>query len=192
MSRRQSKRRSDDFSDQKVLKITDIILKKFVKKRGIDYGSFEDFRQEVLEKFYSKKTAIIDSYSGKAKPETYLSAVIYRMVLGVIRSDKNFKKYQSDINPAEYDMQTENVRTPEENLVIKNEKLYLKALLKTLPESDKTVLFLKAYFRIVLSNADLEFYRNSEALQELNEKLQQADKINDKDIYDCLCRAENC
>jgi DNA-directed RNA polymerase specialized sigma24 family protein len=187
---RTNRGRIKDFSDEQVLTITDIILKKFIKNKGIDYHNFDDFRQEVLENFYTKKDKIMSAYSGKAKPETYISAVIYRMILGVIRNDKNFRKYQADVEPAT-ELQKEKVRTPEEELLIKNEKYYLSLILNTLPESKKALLFLKSYFRVNITQEDLLAYCSKLQDYELSEKLNRSDEMTDKELYECLCDIEN-
>jgi DNA-directed RNA polymerase specialized sigma24 family protein len=189
-TQRQKRGRNSAFSDEQILTITDIILKKFVKNHGIDYHNFEDFRQEVLEKFYTKKDTIMDAYTGKAKPETYVSAVIYRMTLGVIRNDKNFRKYQADIEPST-ELQKEKVRTPEEELLIENEKHYLRLVINTLPDTNKALLFLKTYFRISITQEDLRAYCIKLQGSELSERFNRADEMTDKEIYECLCDAEN-
>lgn len=187
-----SKDARNNFFDEKVLEITDIIMKKLVKNKSIHFSDFEEVRQSVLEKYFSKKEQIIDAFEGKSKPDTYISAVIFRTALSVMRSRRNYAKYQSDVLPEESPaIIKEKTITPEEFLIIEDEKAYLKKVLLTLPDRHKATVFLKCYFRLRIEETDLDIYPGKTTDSNVHKVLNQTDSLNDKEVYALLCQIEN-
>ena len=89
------------FTTRMITTITDIIVKKYIKAGYIDAADYEDTKQTIIEKYIAKRERIESLYDKRAKPETYLSAVLYKMMLEILRSettkDKHFSEYETSV-----------------------------------------------------------------------------------------------
>ena len=180
------------FTTESLLKITDIVVKKFVKNGSINYNDFDDIKQSVIEKYLIKKERIESSFTGKSKVETYVSAVIYRMILEYLRSDKNRSKRFSDFEDNSKVFEKEKVINPEEQLIINNEKIYLKRVLLTFGKQRvKLILFVKFYFRLLILIRDLFNYVPENKTDEAMKILRKNENVKDKEIYIRLCEMQN-
>ncbi len=180
------------FSTESVLKITHIVVKKFIRNGSISYNDFQDVSQTVLEKYWKKKDKIESSFSGASKPETYISAIVYRMVLEIIRSEKNKPKHYTDFEPNLETHNHEKVLNPEEELIINNETKYLERVLLTLgDERIKVVLFCKCYFRLWINNEDLIPYVPPHLCDKAYEMLHDTAQLKNKEVYARLCEVHN-
>ncbi len=184
--------RSKAFSTESVLKITNIVVKKFIRNGSILHKDFQDVSQSVFEKYWKKKDKIESSFSGASRPETYISAVVYRMVLEIIRSEKNKPKHYTDFEPNIETQSHEKVLNPEEELIINNEKKYLERVLLTLGDKRiKITLFCKYYFRLWINNADLIPYVPSHLCDKAYKILHNTAQLKDKEVYARLCEVHN-
>ncbi len=180
------------FSTELLLKISDIIVKKFIKNGSIKYDDFEDIRQSLIEKYLNKKDKIESSFNGSAKIETYISAVLYRMVLEILRSKKSEANNNSKFEESIKFFNTEKVINPEEQLIIENEKKYLQRVLQTLgKEQFKISLFIKYYFRIIIKSFDLNNYVPSNLIKSLLKILTFEINTKDKEIFSNLSEVQN-
>ena len=69
------------FTTRMLTTITDIIVKKYIKAGFIAPENYEDTKQTIIEKYIAKRQRIESLYDNRAKPETYISAVLYKMML---------------------------------------------------------------------------------------------------------------
>ena len=186
------KKINKNFSIEIVIKIADIVVKKFVKNNSIHYSEFEDVRQSILEKYLLKKDKIEAAYTGQAKPETYISAILYRMVLEIIRTEKNKLLKQSDFEDNITIFNKEKIINPEEQLIIKNEKEFLSRILYTLGEQRaKITLFIKFFYQIQITENDVKQYAVNKDFNHIYNLFQQNKELKDKEIYNILCDVHN-
>lgn len=184
--------KTKNFSTDMLLKTADIIIKKFVKNGSINYDDFEDTKQNVIEKYLNKKDIIENAFTGAAKPETYISAVIFRMVLEILRSEKNKPKRNSDLSDNSKIFNSEKVINPEEKLIIDNEKKYLERVLLTFgDERIKITLFCKFYFRLLILLVDIKGYIPDIFLKQVMKILDDNKNITDKEVFEKLCEVNN-
>ena len=179
------------FSVNKLLKITDIVVKKFIQNGSIVYDDFEDVKQSVMVKYYSKQEKIEGAYNGSAKVDTYLSAVVFRMVLEILRTKKSLIKRRKEYE--DYSLLTEKnkVLTPEEVTIINNEVVYLRRVLLTFGrEKDKVFLFLKYYFKLRIYLVDLGKFVSVDLENHILEILKYTFELKDKVIYEKLCEVQ--
>ena len=185
-------RKIEQFTTELLLKTADIIVKRFVKNGSITYDSFEDYKQTIVEKYLLKKEKIEKAYTGQAKPATYISAILYRMVLEVLRKENNTKKNQKKNVEEFFLSNNKTVINPEEQLIINNEKEYLGKVLTTLGKDRfKAILFLKYYFRMNISINELQDYVPLNLINKAHELLKFEGNIKDKDVYRKLCEICN-
>ena len=121
-----------------------------------------------------------------------MSAILYRMVLEILRSEKNKpeKNLNKSDNPNVFD--NRKVINPEEKLIIENEKKYLKRIMLTLGKDRvKIKLFIKFYFRMLIVILDLKNYVPEKFTKKVLGILQHNENIRDKEIYTKLSEAQN-
>lgn len=176
------------FTTRMLTTITDIIVKKYIKAGFIAPENYEDTKQTIIEKYIAKRQRIESLYDNRAKPETYISAVLYKMMLEILRSgntkEKHFAEYESTILKGNNDRAI----TPEEKLIIENEKQYLeKVLISFGAETPKVRLFCKMFFRIKPSVDDVEQYTRQHANNEYIKLTNIKGTEHDKEIFDKLC-----
>ena len=170
------------FTTKLLMDTANIIVKKFVKNGSLNYNNSEDIKHSIIEKYLLKQTKIENAYNGLAKPETYLSAIFYRMILEILRAEKNKIKYNS--NTEIKNIEHEHELNPEEKLIINNEKDYLKRVLLTFGKQRvKLNLFLKYYLRLSIVLIDLEQYVPSKIFNKILELLKDNTNIKDKEVY---------
>lgn len=180
------------FSTEDVLRIIEIIVKKFIKNGSVFYEDYDEMKQILSEKYWRKQDKIIGGYSGKAKPATYLSAVFYRMVLEVLRnsSGKNdsFRKYEKQMLESEKPKSI----NPEEEYIIKNELKLFKRVLETFgEEKPKVQLFCKMYFKQHITEAELTGINDGIPERLKMKLLADNSDMKDKEIYALLCELVN-
>lgn len=172
---------------EEIEQLAQIIINKFVARGVIPFADKEDIKQSIIEKYLIKEDKITASFSGKAKPKTYCSAVIYKMTCELIRSElKNWKNIQNDASEMLINNR-ETALNPEQTTIVMNEVDMLDKVLLTLgKERGKIELFLKYYFRLPLNEKDIENYskNNKEVLRYMTSDV----KIKDKTIYENLCK----
>ncbi len=179
------------FTASKLQKITDIVVKKFIQNGSLYYDDFEDVKQSVMVKYYSKQKTIEAAYSGAAKVETYLSAVVYRMVLEILRSKTSLARRKLEYEDHSKLINNNKPLNPEEETIIKNEVVYLNRILLTLgKEKDKIFLFLKYYFKLKIKLIDLGTFVKSELRSKILEILKNTIPLKDKEIYEKLCEVQ--
>ncbi len=180
---------STDFSLEQAMKIIDIIVKKFIKSGQINYDDYDEIKQILIEKYLNKQTTIAASFSNKSKVQTYISAVIYKMLLEVLRESKNYKNKVKKTESILANDYRQTVISPEDQLVIEDEKRYLTRVFESFgPEQDKLILFLKIYFQIDFTDTDLIKYCKIGKDKVSAEFEGYENKLADKDIYKILCR----
>ncbi|MEA3495356.1 MAG: hypothetical protein U9R42_04905 [Bacteroidota bacterium] len=180
------------FSTDLLLKVCNIIVKMFVKNGRINYSEFDDTKQAVIEKYLSKKSKIESAYNGTAKAETYLSAVIYRMVLETIRG--NNSKLKRMINSFEDvdNYSTEKSIDPEQQLLIKNEIVFLQRVMLTLGNKRHQIeLYLKYYLGIKLIITDLRIYVPNTVLSDVFNLLKENKLLKKQEKILNLCKIQN-
>jgi len=182
-----SSNKIDIFSSSTVIRITEIIVKKFISNKTFQYDEFDDIKQTIIEKFWLKKERIANSFSNKAKPETYISAVIYKMTLEIIRERQNRLKKENEYTDNIKNYGSQKTINPEERLIINNEKEYLKRVFVTLGnERTKTLLFLKAFFRMEIYENDILNYYPKANCPKIMQQLSDSGNMKDKEIYQIL------
>ena len=187
-----TKKANNTFSIEIVIKIADIIVKKFIQNQSIHYSKFDDIKQSVIEKYLLKKDKIETSFSGKSKPETYISSIFYRMVLEILRTEKNKKQRYSDFEDNIKIFEKEKVINPEEKLIIQNEKKYLDRVLTTFSnEKAKIVLFIKFFYQVKISEKEIKKYVKNGDFNKICKILQQNVELKDKEIFLVLCNIQN-
>jgi len=180
------------FSTELLLKTSSIIVKKFVRNGSVKYDDFEDVKQSLIEKYLNKKDKIERSFNGSAKIETYISAVLYRMVLEILRSEKSKTNNSTEFEQIVKFFKTEKVINPEEQLIIENEKKYLQRVLHTLgKERFKISLFIKYYFRIIINVFDLNNYVPNNLIKSVLKILTFKINTKDKEIFSNLSEVQN-
>ena len=53
-----------EFSTELLLKISEIVVKKFVKNGSVKYDDYKDVKQSIIEKYLRKKDKIESSFTG--------------------------------------------------------------------------------------------------------------------------------
>ncbi len=174
-------------STKSLYEIAEKVVNHFIGKRVIPFADRKDFIQSVVEKYYTKRDRIENGYSGKAKISTYVTSVIYKMTCEEIRSEiKHWKQQKEDANLM-LEMKKDNSLSPEQELIISNEKILLqKAFLTLGKESAKAKLFLKCYYRLPVSENELKEYAQDKHQVDLMKKIKQNPMDKDKDVYEKL------
>ncbi len=180
------------FTMRMITTITDIIVKKYIKAGYISPDNFEDTKQTIIEKYITKRERIESLYDHRAKPETYVSSVLYKMMLEILRAESSKERHFGEYEAAVIKKGQGHQTTPEEKLIIENEKKYLEKVIASFgPEAPKVRLFCKMFFRIKPTQADLEDYlkhKADEATAQLT--LIEGNEL-DKEIFDRLCQICN-
>jgi len=182
-------RKQEFIAQKELIRITEIIIRKFISRGVIPHTEFDDVKQSVLANYYQKQTQIENGYNGSAKAETYCSAVLYRMTCEIIRKELSY--WKNSRKEQEYDTASKAVinreLSPEENLLIKNEVGLLKKVLLTLgSEKTKTEFFLRAFYQLNFSGIEdcpTTYLPFAEQLQLTFDKYQ---NISEKDIFKVL------
>lgn len=175
---------------EEIEQLAQIVINKFVARGVIPFADKDDIKQSVVEKYLLKENKIAESFSGKAQPRTYCSAVIYKMTCELIRSEmKNWKNINNDASEMLVDNR-DTALNPEQSTIIENEvDLLEKGLITFGKERSKIELFLKYYFRIELNKKDFKGY--SEGSEEEQNILRTDVNTKDKEIYENLCKLVN-
>lgn len=176
------------FTTRMVTTVTDIIVKKYIKAGYIAPDDFEDYRQTIIEKYITKRERIESLYDKRAKPETYISAVLYRMMLEILRAGSSKEKHHCEYETTILKNGEGHQVTPEERLIIENEKRYLEKVLASFgPEAPKVTLLCKMFFRIRPTEQELEAYLKKKPDSDLIKLTHIEGNELDKDIFDRLC-----
>lgn len=176
------------FTTRMLTTITDIIVKKYIKAGYIAPENYEDTRQTIIEKYIAKRERIESLYDKRAKPETYLSAVLYKMMLEIMRSTSSKQKHFGEYEATVLKNGEGHQITPEEKLIIENEKKYLEKVLASFGhETSKVTLFCKMFFRIRPTKQELEAYLKHEADNDILKLTFIEGNELDKEIFDRLC-----
>lgn len=171
------------------MKIMDIMIKKFIKNKQIEREDFNEIKQILVEKYLGKQSSIKDAFTYKSKIETYLSAVIYRMILEIIREQYSYKNRVKRIEKVINDDSRQTTLSPEEILIIEDEKIYLKRVIETFgAEKDKVLLFLKIYFQINYTAEDINNYCRGINADILPDYSGPDKRLTDKETYEYLCK----
>jgi len=180
------------FSIEMVIKIADIIVKKFVKNKSIHSSEFDEIKQIILEKYLQKKDKIEINFTQKSKPETYISAILFRMVLEVLRTEHNKKQRYLDFEDNIKIFEKEKIINPEEKLIIQNEREYLKRVLNTFgKEQLKIVLFIKIYYQINITNIEINKYSRNITCRKVLNSLGDNKELKEKEIFLLLSKLQN-
>ncbi len=180
------------FSIEMVIKIADIIVKKFVKNKSIHVSEFDEIKQTIIEKYLQKKDKIEINFTEKSKPETYISAILFRMVLEVLRTERNKNQRYLDFEDNIKIFEKEKIINPEEKLIIQNEKEYLKRVLNTFgKEQVKIILFIKIYYQINITNIEIKNYSKNITCKKILNCLGENKDLKEKEIFLLLSRLQN-
>ena len=187
-----TKEKNTIFSTKMLTTIVSIVVKKYIKNGYLDASQYEDTKQTVLEKYFVKQERIESLYDSRAKPETYLSAVVYKMLLEILRSNGAKEKHAAQYQKAVLKGGTQKELNPEEKFIIENEKRYLQKVLSTFADKmPKVILYCKMFFRIKPSAQDIKNY----AKGNFDNKMLKLADINgeelDKEIFARLCEISN-
>lgn len=79
-------------SDDKLLILTERVVKRYIVKGSIPKKDEEDFKMQMVEKFLIKKCVIEKKFLGKSTVNTYCTAVLNNMCCELIRKDFNYLK----------------------------------------------------------------------------------------------------
>ena len=208
-----NRKRKNAFLIGNVIKIADIIVKKFVQNKSIHFSEFDDMKQSIIEKYLLKQDKIETSFTGQSKPETYISAILYRMVLELLRNEKNKYQRQSDFETHIRIFERERIINPEEKLIIQNEKKYLDRVFATFgKEREKIILYIKFFYQVKISEDEIRQYAKNRDYNKLYEIFISSQKdmvhqssdpfkrvgtlkdelnLKDKEIFSLLCEAHN-
>ena len=180
------------FSIETVIKIADIIVKKFVKSKSIYASEFDDIKQAIIEKYLQKRETIEANFTQKSKPETYISAILFRMVLEVLRTERNKKQKYLEFENNFSILKKDKVITPEEKLIILNEKEYLKRVLNTFgEEKTKITLFIKIYYQINVTKKEINNYSKNIDCKKILKNLGNSKNLKEKEIFLLLSKIQN-
>ena len=187
-----TKQKKGKFSTQMLTSIVSIVVKKYIKNGYLEASQYEDTRQTVLEKYYAKQDRIESLYDSRAKPETYISAVVYKMLLEILRSQGAKEKHQAQYQKTILKGGVQRELNPEEKLIIENEKRYLQKVMSTFGnKTPKAMLYCKMFFRIKPTWQDIKDY----AKENFDEKMISIANISgnelDKEIFARLCEISN-
>lgn len=154
-----SKNLYEVYSVERVYTIGQRVVNKLRYRRAIPEREMEDILQELMRKYLEKQTKIIEGYKGNASPDTYLTAILYRMCCEIIRSEiKDWDQVNND-DPGYYLANIGARVSEEDKAIIDNEAEYLqKILLLFDDETYKIILFLKVLFGISVSVSDIKKY----------------------------------
>lgn len=181
-----------NLSDNKIINIAEIVIKRFIKNGSIEYEYFDEMKQSVLEKYYTKKHSIEAAFNDKAKPETYVSAILYRMVLEILRKEDNRIRQERKMEDNSFFDDDINNISPEHQLIINNEIDLLKRVFVTLGKNyEKQILFLKIFYRINISSKDWQSYDKDFIYAELFDKIHQSKELKEKEIWTILTDLSN-
>lgn len=176
------------FTNDMLLKISEIIVKKYIKIGYVKSTDYKDIRQTLIEKYCAKRQHIESLYDNRALPSTYMSVVLYKMLLEVLRSDtsgrNNFALYQKNVMLAKprYEL------SPEERLVLANEAEYLKRVIASFADkTPKVLLFCKMFFRINPTEDDLRAYVGDDNIDQYLAFVKVSANDKDKDVFALLC-----
>lgn len=151
---------NDDLNVSDIIKISNMIVQKYINSKIIPLKEKEDVVMSIVEKFWNSREKINNSFQGKSQITTYYSAILNKMCCEYIRKEK--KHWYSTID-YEYDdfMTTHKSYSfeTEKNIIIKNEICRLKKALNFFGKNSfKVRLFLKYYFNVIINNNDIESY----------------------------------
>ncbi len=156
-------------------------------RNAIPYREKEDTEQELMRKYVEKKSKIQSAFQGNSKPETYLTAVLYRMCCEVIRSDvKNWDHVKRN-DPNDYFAKGISESSIENTMVINNEVQFLKKILLLFAdENARLVLFLKVLYGIPVTDDDLYAYHKDYKYYELDKILKNGVVNQNQEAYALL------
>jgi hypothetical protein len=143
-------------SDEHLLKLTDLVVNRYVASGTIPVKEKEDVKMSIIEKFLQKKQVIQDSFSGKAKVSTYCMAILNRMCCEVIRKEIKFwKEYSID----QLDKEIVDYKNTSAHLLIQDEIKLLQRILQLFENGpNKIRLFLAYFYQLPILKKDVSAY----------------------------------
>ena len=170
----------------KIIEIAQIVVSKYVSRSVIPKREKEDVVMAIVEKFINQKKKIDSSFEGKSKITTYYTAILNRMCCEIVRKEnKHWYAIIENDDSNNHEESTHTFETEKES-IIKNEIIRLQNTLTLLNgEKAKTVLFLKYYFNIPISNSELNNYCHNKASNFLK-FLERDENISKADIFENL------
>lgn len=158
-----------------------------IARRAVPYREKEDTEQELMRKFLEKQQKIEHAFQGNANPETYITAILYRMCCEVIRSDvKDWDHVKGD-DPTYFFSREKYSHSIENNMVIHNESEYLKKILLLFAdERAKITLFLKVLYGLTISKSDVKAYDPNYHQYGIGEILLDKHFKRNADVYEAL------
>ncbi|MGM0567218.1 MAG: hypothetical protein ACQESX_10710 [Bacteroidota bacterium] len=172
---------------EEVYSLAKKVVNKMLVRNAIPYREKEDTEQELMRKYVEKKSKIQSAFQGNSKPETYLTAVLYRMCCEVIRSDVKNWDHVKHHDPTDYFARNIPESSVEHKMVINNEAQFLKNIITLFAdESARLVLFLKVLYGIPVTNDDLYDYHKGYKNYELDKILKNGVVNQNQEAYALL------
>lgn len=175
------------FSVEEVYSLAKKVVNKMLVRNAIPHREQQDTEQELMRKYVEKKSKIQSAFKGNSKPETYLTAVLYRMCCEIIRSDVKNWDHVKHHDPTDFFMRSISESSVENKMVINNEARFLKnIILLFAEESARLILFLKVLYGIPVTNDDLYAYHKDYKNYELDKILKDGVVNQNQEAYALL------
>ena len=156
-------------------------------RNAIPYREKEDTEQELMRKYLEKQEKIETAFLGNSEPDTYLTAVLYRMCCEIIRSDVKSWDQVKHYDPTDYFAKRVSASSIENQMVIRNEAHFLKnIILLFADESARIILFLKVLYGISIDDEDLRAYDANYLTNKLDVLLKENTVTKKQDAYALL------
>jgi len=180
---------SDSLSVEQVMVLAKKVTGRYVARDVIPERESDDVSAAMVEKFLQKKDQILQTFSGRASLNTYLTAVLNRMCCEVIRSESRhwYAVSEAEMQPAvEYGYNHADVDT-----LINSEVNHLADLLSKLgAEGYKIVLMVRFFYHLGIISDDISAWMPGLSA-ELSALLQQDANTSKGELFAAMAAAVN-
>jgi DNA-directed RNA polymerase specialized sigma24 family protein len=163
---RESNNINNSITVEKVIEIARVVVAKYVARGVVPSREKEDVVMSMVEHFIKQRKKIDATFEGKSKVTTYYTAILNRMCCEVIRKEN---KHWYAIVEGESNSKHEEISLPiesEKASVIRSEINRLgKTMIMLNGERAKTILFLKYFFDIPITENEIKEYCREKTTQ---------------------------
>lgn len=174
--------------ENELLQLATKVVRRYVAAGSVPMYEQDDFVMGIVEKYWQKKERIESGYTGKAKPQTYVIAILNRMCCELIR--KEIKHWNCNNELHDHYANTSSMQTTKE-LIIQDEVELLDKIMQLFGDEQlKTTVLLAMFFEIPIQGSDIDQYLNGQA-SHLTNKLRNSIKKPKQELFQVMADVVN-
>lgn len=182
-------KREDEYivRENQILEWAGKVVDHFVAKEFIPRRERDDIQMSLVEKFWVKKKELLSRFQGNSKLSTYCFAILNRMCLELIRSQK--KNWNLMAN--EYSASEQSPDNPYHVTIMRQEAQTLHRILQLLGDEEaKFRLFSAFSYLLKIREADVAFYDIKYKKHKLLQLFSPKGEIKKTEVFQILSKVE--